>query len=190
MCNQQSLRSACEYAQSDQRLCWSLDCSMSFKLLAEHHLELLSLKGGWTCSSESTLVKIPHCWKSSATAHYSNYIKVKTRAKIRTQFNQAPHLTQDTNGKVTSSQLVITNESQEVSPFPAGDHKASINRRARKYNKTRQNNINYPQKKHRLGTVSKNILLEGLNRFNGAPTSPVVQMWIKTHRCLVCMKDP
>ena len=25
-----------------------------------------------------------------------------------------------------------------------------------------------PQKKYRLGTVSKNILLEGLNRFHGA----------------------
>ena len=44
-----------------------------------------------------------------------------------------------------------------------------------------RNNINDPQKKHRLGTVSKNILLEGLSRFNGAPTSPLVQMWIKTH---------
>ena len=32
--------------------------------------------------------------------------------------------------KVTKSQLDITNESQEVSPFPAGDHKASQNRRA------------------------------------------------------------
>ena len=40
-------------------------------------------------------------------------------------------------------------------------------------------NINDPQKKHRLGTVSKNILLEGLNQFNGAPTSPLVQMCIK-----------
>ena len=52
------------------------------------------------------------------------------------------------------------------------------------------NKINDPQKKYRLGTVSKNILLEGLNRFHDAPTSPLVQMWIKTHRCLVCMKDP
>ena len=34
----------------------------------------------------------------------------------------------------------------------------------------------------------KNILLEGLNRFNGAPTLPLVQMWIKAHRCMVCMK--
>ena len=43
----------------------------------------------------------------------------KEGAKIRNRYNQAPHLTQDTNGKVTTSQLDITNESQEVSPFPA-----------------------------------------------------------------------
>ena len=60
------------------------------------------------------------------TRHIS--MKVRKRAKIRNPHNQAPHLTQDTNGKVTTSQLDITNESQEVSPFPAGDHKASINR--------------------------------------------------------------
>ena len=44
--------------------------------------------------------------------------------------SSTPHLTQDTNGKVTTSQLDITNESQEVSPFPAGDHEVSLNRRA------------------------------------------------------------
>ena len=53
-----------------------------------------------------------------------------------------------------------------------------------------RNSINDPQKKQRLGTVSKTILLEGPNRVNGAQTSLLVQMWIKTHRCLVCMKDP
>ena len=46
--------------------------------------------------------------------------KVRKTAKIRNRYNQAPHLTQDTNGKVTTSQLDITKESQEVSPFPAG----------------------------------------------------------------------
>ena len=61
--------------------------------------------------------------------------KVRKRAKIRNRYNQIPHLTQDTIGKVTNSQLDITNEGQEVSPFPAGDHKASINRRAQKHNK-------------------------------------------------------
>ena len=34
---------------------------MSVKLLTEHRLEFVSLKGGCTCSSESTLVKMPHC---------------------------------------------------------------------------------------------------------------------------------
>ena len=49
-----------------------------------------------------------------------------------------------------------TNESQEVSPFPAGDHKAHINRRAQNTANTRQNkNTKDPQKKYSLGTVSK-----------------------------------
>ena len=51
------------------------------------------------------------------------------------RYNQVPHLTQDTNGKVTNSQLDTTNEGQEVSPFPAGDHKPQINRRARRHSK-------------------------------------------------------
>ena len=33
------------------------------------------------------------------------------------------------------TQLDTTNESQEVSPFPAGDHKAHINRRAQRHSK-------------------------------------------------------
>ena len=55
--------------------------------------------------------------------------------KIRSRYNQVPHTTQDTNGKDTNSQLDTTNESQEVSPFPAGDHKAQINRRAQRHSK-------------------------------------------------------
>ena len=57
-------------------------------------------------------------------------VKVRKRASIRNRYNQAAHLTQDTNGKVTTSQLDITDESQEVSPFPAGNRKKSTNRRA------------------------------------------------------------
>ena len=41
---------------------------MSAKLLTENYLEFLRLKGGCTGSSESTLVKLPHCWKSHVTA--------------------------------------------------------------------------------------------------------------------------
>ena len=42
---------------------------MNVKLLTEHHLEFLSLKLCCTGSSESTLVKMPHCWNSHAMAH-------------------------------------------------------------------------------------------------------------------------
>ena len=41
---------------------------MIVKLLTEHHLECLSLKGGYRGSSESTHVKMQHCWKSHALA--------------------------------------------------------------------------------------------------------------------------
>ena len=41
---------------------------MTVKLLTEHHLEFLSLKGGCTESSEFTLVKMSHCWKSHVAA--------------------------------------------------------------------------------------------------------------------------
>ena len=66
-------------------------------------------------------------------------------AKIRNRYNQVPHATQDTNGKVTNSQLDTTNESQEVSPFPAGDHKANINRRAQRHSKHKTEKIKDPQ---------------------------------------------
>ena len=42
---------------------------MIVRLLTELHLEFLSFKGGCTGSSESTHVKIPHCWKPHVMAH-------------------------------------------------------------------------------------------------------------------------
>ena len=71
--------------------------------------------------------------------------KVRKRAKIRNSYNQAPHLTQDTNAKVTTSQLDITKESQEVSPFPAGDHKADVHESITKQDR---NNISDQQASH------------------------------------------
>ena len=67
-CALQSLRSACAYAQSDQSLCKSFEYSMTVKLLTEHHLEFLSLKGGCRGSSEFTHVKMSYCLKSHALA--------------------------------------------------------------------------------------------------------------------------
>ena len=41
---------------------------MIVKLLTEHLLECLSLKGGCTGLSDSTLIKMSNCWKSHAAA--------------------------------------------------------------------------------------------------------------------------
>ena len=41
---------------------------MNVKLPTEHHLAFLSLKGGCLGLSMSTLVKMPHCWKSHDAA--------------------------------------------------------------------------------------------------------------------------
>ena len=78
MRDQQSLRSACAYAQSDHRLCLLFEYAMSVNLLTEHHLEFLSLKGGCTGSPESTFVKMPHCWKSHVTAQMVSILNLQT----------------------------------------------------------------------------------------------------------------
>ena len=69
-------------------------------------------------------------------------MKVNKGAKIRNRYNQVPH---DTNRKVSNSQLDTANESQEVNPFPAGDHKAHINRRAQRHRK-------HKTEKHEIST--------------------------------------
>ena len=54
---------------------------MSVKLLTEHHLEFLSLKGMCRGSSESTHVKMPHCWKSHATAYQREAAKASSGSR-------------------------------------------------------------------------------------------------------------
>ena len=82
MCDKQSLRSACAYAQSNQSLFLSLEYYMTLRLLTEKHIELLSLKGGFTGSSESTLAKMPHCWKSHVAARLYRIKKKFLKANL------------------------------------------------------------------------------------------------------------
>ena len=83
---------------------------------------------------------------------HCRYMKVGKGAKIRNRYNQVPHLTKDAIGKVTYSQLDTTNESQEVSPFPAGDHKAHISRRSQRHSKHKTEKT---IKVHKRSTVLK-----------------------------------
>ena len=91
-------------------------------------------------------------------------------ANIRCRHNQVPHLTQDTNGKVTNSQLYTTNESQEVSPFPAGDHKAHINRRAQRHSKHKT------EKKHKKIHKRNTALEESVKHFTGGTLVDVYEL--------------
>ena len=55
--------------------------------------------------------------------------KVSKKVKTRNRYNQVPHLTQDTkreSDKNTRKRHI--QESQEISPFPAGVHKTAMNR--------------------------------------------------------------
>ena len=64
---------------------------MIVKLLTEHHLEFLSLKGGCRGSSESTLVKISNCWKSHAAAHLQVlYVSDVSTSQYSDLTSQAP----------------------------------------------------------------------------------------------------
>ena len=49
---------------------------MSVQLLTEHHLEFLSFTEACTGACESTLAKIPHCWKSHVAAHFCDEMKL------------------------------------------------------------------------------------------------------------------
>ena len=66
---------------------------------------------------------------------YFFIFKIRKKAKIRNQYNQTPRLTQDTIcvcDKYTIKHHI--QESQDVSPFPAGDHKAAMNRQENRTN--------------------------------------------------------
>ena len=54
--------------------------------------------------------------------------KVRKKAKIRNLYNQIPHLIQDAITESAKNIKHHIQESQEVSPFPAGDLKAAMNR--------------------------------------------------------------
>ena len=69
---------------------------MCVKLLTEHGLEFVSLKGGCTGSSESTLVKMPHYWKSHVAAQfmsrwvrYAGYIHISKKRKNSDKYHQS-----------------------------------------------------------------------------------------------------
>ena len=93
----------------------------------------------------------------------------KTDSKDQESTQSSTPPVPDTKWESNKITINIAKKSKHVSPFPSGDHKAAMNRRESMIN-TNINNTNDPCKKYGLGMVSKNILLEGLNRFHDAQT--------------------
>ena len=125
----------------------------------------------WSCAScEPDFKSLP-----GFTALYK---KVKKGAKIRNRYNQVLHLTEDTNGKMTNSQLDTTNKSQEVSPFPAGDHKAHINRRAQRHSKRK--------------TGKTSLILYWMTLVSKKLQRKIVNIFLPTNfnKCFGCSKEP
>ena len=106
--------------------------------------------------------------------------------KIRNRYIQVPYMTQNTRWESDkNTRKHNTQESQEVSPFPAKDHKAA---RIRQDSITKINKKKGSTKEAPSWNGQQNKSLEGLYMLT-VQTSPLVLMWIKTHRYLVCMKD-
>ena len=86
-----------------------------------------------------SLYRIKPCF--STTMHNKFFTQAEIRAiaskgaKIRNRYNQVPQ--PDTGYQWESNKLKLdtTNDSQEVSPFPAGDHKAHITRHVQRHSK-------------------------------------------------------
>ena len=70
----------------------------------------------------STILSAPQTDDSKITFYNTMGLdlrKLRKRAKIRNRYNQAPHLTQDNNGKVTTSQLENHKQEPRGQPFPS-----------------------------------------------------------------------
>ena len=56
---------------------------LTLRPLTKHYLVFLSLKGGCTGLSESTLVKMPHCWRSHVGTYFRLILKRPTQRRWR-----------------------------------------------------------------------------------------------------------
>ena len=116
MCDQQSLRSACTYALSDLSLCLSHKYSMKVKVLTDHYLGFLRLKVGCTGWSDSTLVKIPHCWKSHVAAHMGLLARKPDIVEWEQQLQTSLCIPRATNQHIHISHVQIQKVLSRVGP--------------------------------------------------------------------------
>ena len=82
------------------RMCSNVDDFNNINLFLTAKL----LKQGYRCHQIRKVFSKFYHRHSELIVKYNIGLKVSNGAKIRNRYNQVPHLTQDTNGKVTNSQ--------------------------------------------------------------------------------------
>ena len=150
---------------------------MIVKLLAEYHLEFLSLKGGCRGSSRSALVKMSNCLKSHAVAlmlkrywvcagHHNPqicekeiYLHLKCKGEGKDQESMQSNTTRDPGprmGKWQKQKKMSHAREPWGQPLP-NSWPQCCNEQTRQYDRLTRNTNNKkdPQKKHWLGTASK-----------------------------------
>ena len=100
-------------------------------------------------------------------------MKIRKQVKIKNQYNQIPHLTQDIIWESDTNTIKHhIHDSQEFSPFLAGDHKAAWNRKNSVTDKHEtQKSKKRSTKEEPHGKVSKKITggLEDVWRYQPHP---------------------
>ena len=112
--DKQRFVSVCAYAQAGLSLCWSHIRHCSKSHVADHLVYSVNScnKGYLKPAFYGTLVYKSKC----------HIREVRKKAKNKTRYNQAQHLTQDTTWESDKNTIKHhIQESQDVSPFPAGD---------------------------------------------------------------------
>ena len=117
-------------------------------LLSNYIIDIEMVEGGiwflaylsWLLSGTHTLLS--GCLKTPSIICSRRHFQILTNkvskvAKIRNRYNQVPHLTQDTNGKVTNSQKTPQTRAKRsaLSQQVTTKHKAHINRRTQRHSK-------------------------------------------------------
>ena len=79
---------------------WSAIFGYVYRIIAEYLLAIRKIVCGSSFFSVRVTKKTGEAWDQT---HGPFAMEVSKGAKIRNRYNQEPHLTQDTNGKVTHS---------------------------------------------------------------------------------------
>ena len=109
-------------AMANKRFTWTLS------EVAQRHIYSTN-KLFYTRAHTHTRTHTQTYQKLSQVKQISSCQPSKLKAMIRNRYNQVPNLTQDTTGgSDKNTRKHDTQESQEVSLFPTGDHKAAKNR--------------------------------------------------------------